>query len=219
MNEQEFLAGMQTVLKEACASHPEQKGQWGWSICGFPLQRGVNMLAGINWGGRKGVPQPSMPTKQEAEAEKSPFIRGCRKTFSQLGALKIDVLRLNYVNVCPFRSPRMVDLKDEQWDFSIEHFFVPVVDFLRPARVLVMGISAVEKLLSRNRILEWSGWRRIESGRRSVSGGWGYIRGETGQYPFLAGPHPNYPEDLRVQIWRKMFADAPAGIAWTEANT
>jgi hypothetical protein len=177
----------------------------GWSVCALPLRPGVDLLAGLNWGGEEGTPSASEPGETAYEEVLGwPFIKATLPLLSKHG---FDLRRMNYVNVCPFRTQHAGRLSRLDWASAIAHFFIPALDALRPPRTLILGVSAVDELRRAKRIEGELRWMPEDTSTRGTRG---RIRGDHGaSHLFLAVPHPqaHISWELRREIWTAVLSD------------
>lgn len=184
---------------------------WHYSICALPLRPGQPLLLGLNWGAdrhARHTPQLMEPQRGAfAEVQNWNFIR---RSDGLLRRYFAPVQELNYLNVCPFRSPDTSCLTESDWKLAIEEFFLDALDALRPPRVLLLGASGAPQLgrfgLVTTRVVS------VDDNGRSVNAHVGTIRGrERRGIPFFALPHPNnkISSGARDAIWAEAFREGP----------
>jgi len=192
----------------------EAKGQtWAWSVCALPLRRGRDLLLGLNWGYRLGHQPQDEPPDEMALAKilKERFGRTAHSLLARYGR---DLALMNYFNVCPFRSPRISDLTEDDWYLAIHEFFVPALDAIAPPRTLILGTTAVNRLerlgprVGRPLIADFA-WHVIREGGPAVGWGRGVLVGDSGRHPFIVLPHPQarIKGDVRDRLCAEAFGE------------
>lgn len=181
--------------------------KWFYSVCALPLRRDKDLLLGLNWGANRRtghVPQSQQPGRSATtEVAGYPFVR---RSLPLLTRYIGELASMNYLNVCPFRSPEIADLTPLDWRLAIDEFFLETIDYLRPPLTVILGTTNVAALAERN-LVEFEEIRTADGGK-SVKGLRGVIIGHEGKrHPFGAVPHPNnaLTSSGRALIWHKVF--------------
>ena len=210
---QELLVKVHNAFQECdIRKRQEAAGQhWYYDICGLPLRPQKPLVLGLNWGVDRSArhePQLSEPTASALRdvrtwtfvARSEPFLR---HFFAPLEDL-------NYLNVCPFRTPDISYLSDRDWRDSVEHFLLDAIDGISPSRVLLLGASGASRLstlgVTETRLVS------VDDNGRAVNAHVGTISGRVAkEIPFFALPHPNNKigAAARQAIWAKSFSAAP----------
>lgn len=185
---------------------------WSWSICALPLRVNHDLILGLNWGGDGTFnPQDELPTSKDAveEIRTYSFIK---RTSDLLYEYGFDLDNINYLNISPFRTPKVHQLSIRDWNLSLNEFFVDMIDFLSPNRTLLLGTSGVTTLKSIcingdlsliDKLQEY----KVVNGK-TTTGYQGVIRGKVGEHRFFAVPHPcaRISSQTRQAIWSEVFS-------------
>jgi hypothetical protein len=183
---------------------------WFFDVCGLPLRPGKPLLMGLNWG----VDSSAQHRPQLVEPDASSFATVSGWAFVARSERLLQryfhpVRELNYLNVCPFRTPDISYLTDRDWQISIDNFLMDAIDGIRPSRVLLLGASGVSRLARlgavQTRVVA------VDDNGRAVNAHVGTISGRTTKgIPFYALPHPNNKIGgaAREAIWSKAFEPA-----------
>ena len=192
----------------------ESRGEaWSWSVCALPLQRGRDLLLGLNWGcdGTGHQPQEGPPENSAIEEiRKEPFGRAVHDLLARHGR---DLAQMNYFNICPFRSPNISELTEDDWGLAVHRFFLPALDAIAPPRTLILGTTAVNQLnelaprVGRSLIADLA-WHAIREGGPAAGWGRGMLVGDAGRHPFIVLPHPQarLGGEVRNRIWAEAFS-------------
>lgn len=186
-----------------------EKQRWSYSLCALPLRPGRPLLLGLNWGSKKDgyEPQTHMPGNTESEeVARYRFIQQAMPMLKQHAKIQ-SLAELNYLNVVPFRTPRLSLLSGSDWLLGIGSFFLETITYLRPGFVLLLGITAVHKIRANAPGLIPM---LSEFKEREARGFVGLIGGADGcaeTFPFLALPHPQarLSHSARLAIWCEGF--------------
>ncbi|MEO9254736.1 MAG: hypothetical protein ABI305_04305, partial [Tepidiformaceae bacterium] len=183
--------------------------KWFYSVCALPLHRDKDLLLGLNWGANRQTGH-TRQTKQPgpsviADVAGYPFVR---RSLPLLTRYVGELASMNYLNVCPFRSPEIADLTPLDWRLAIDEFFLETIDYLHPPLTVILGTTNVAALAECN-LVEFEEIRIADCGK-SVKGFRGVIIGREGKrHPFGAVPHPNnaLTSSARALIWHKVFGN------------
>ncbi len=93
---------------------------WSYSMCGTPIVKKQGLILGLNWGGggtgELFNPQAKYPDGDEIKTY--PFIIKLTPYLKDHLGLE-DITKINYSNLCFFRSPKVQDLSEKDWEVSI----------------------------------------------------------------------------------------------------
>ncbi len=175
----------------------EENQQWGFSICGTPIQIGKGIIFGINWGGNGEYEDQSEMPKGNEILEYD-FIKRSKTFFDKYLHLKFDEPNFNYTNLCFFRTPNIKYLSFQDYERSYP-LFVEYVKFIQPPWIFSLGITGYD-------ILKKLGPLKADPDIRDSSQS---QRGATGKFfgfNFYAVPHPNahLKGDSRQEIWAQI---------------
>jgi len=182
-----------------------KNGHWSYSVCGTPIYKEQGLIVGLNWGGggTGEVFQAQVKYPNGNDIESYPFIK---RLFPYLKAyLKVeDPKKLNYSNLCFFRSPHVDELTKKDWTLS-SALFHNYAGYVRPAWIL-LATSGMDKALE---VLELDQIELFKTGREKVFSAC-KARCSIAQksIPFYAFPHPNakVPGWVRDQLWGQVFS-------------
>ncbi len=177
---------------------------WSYSICGTPMLKGVGLLVGLNWGGGGDGEIFSPQTYPDGTDVKTyAFIKRFFRYLNKY--LKVDDPKnINYSNLSFFRSPKMNDLTDKDWNLSKEPF-QEYLQYIDPPWIILassgieraklsLSLSDVEPYTSGNKVIFNAYKAKCFIGERHIQ-----------LYSF---PHPNakVPGWIRDQLWDKTFS-------------
>ena len=182
-----------------------------YSVCGTSIKRNKGVMFGLNWGGSNKPgdqyePQQSMPC-DISDSDNYRFIHVQLPYLEEF--LKISsVDEINYSNLCFFRSSKISDLDEKDWDHSLELFDI-FINYVNPEWLIFtsIGTARVAKLFS------LSGFRKIQE--RSFDQGNKMFTAYKGKYqnsiPMYTVPYPyragGISEETRYKIWHWLFND------------
>ncbi|HET6568976.1 MAG TPA: hypothetical protein VFG50_13510 [Rhodothermales bacterium] len=213
MDEQTFFDHLRVKTQAAFDQAPVkqlQKGlgrTWSYSICATPIRKNTGVIFGLNWGGggeedrdpKTGEvyiypPQAKMP--DGADIGSYPFVQRSAPLLNEFLGVQ-DISRLNYSNLCFFRTPSIAKLDDKDWEKSAP-LFLEYVRYIDAPWLLMLGTSRLSIVSGLGLIENLSKHTAEQNGRthRSYSG---RIDGK----PFMCVPHPNaqVPSVARRSLW------------------
>ncbi len=199
----------QLIQKTEIAFHQSdvfiKNPNWSYSICGTPILKGVGLIVGLNWGGGgNGEIFPSQTYPDGIDVKTYTFIK---RLFPYLNKyLKVDDPKeINYSNLCFFRSPKVKDLSDKDWNLSKE-LFLDYLRYLDPPWIILAtsGIECASRALDLSDVLHFTAGdiiifnayiAKCSVGGRNVQ--------------LYSYPHPNakVPGWVRDQLWDKTFSN------------
>lgn len=107
---------------------------WNFAICETPIQKNTGIFFGLNWGGKDIDTQSEYPVADKKRNWN--FVSHSRRYFREY--LKTEIEQLNYSNLCFFRSPKVQQIEDSDWDLAIP-LFKDYVDYINPPWTLILG--------------------------------------------------------------------------------
>lgn len=160
-----------------------EKMNWWYSICNGPILKNRPVVFGLNWGVAKNhlhSPQRNQPS--ETDNNKWPFRNQLDHYLSN--HFKLDSDKINYSNLCFFRTPKANYLSYQDWRMAIP-LFKKYVDFVQPPYAIMLGSPKhlnEEEYSDRERI------SHISEGRTKRA----FIHTGVlfGKYKFVSVPHP-----------------------------
>lgn len=173
---------------------------WGYSICATPLEPGLPLILGINWGGKADEPeQKEMPARQKFQQQIAggdySFLRRSSALMAEYAGINVESGHFNYSNLCFFRTPKIDLLTREDYRHSWP-ILKRLIERLAPPYIICLGTSAIDHLEESTRE------RRIphQQARRQYRAYAGTII----SHPFYALPHPNarVPIGVREDLWK-----------------
>jgi hypothetical protein len=131
------------------------------------------------------------------------FGREVEKLLSRFGRTLAD---MNYFNVCPFRSPKISELTEADWNLAIQNFLVSALDAIGPPRTVILGITAVHRLRS---VMSDFAWHPTRADGRATGWGSGMLIRVAARHHFILLPHPQarLKRDVRNRLWAEAFAE------------
>lgn len=220
MTESEFFDHLNRRCAEAYAKAPIRARGWSYSICRTPIARGSGAVIGLNWGGggprdsHRYEPQTRMPGPEDFRRElNGAYLRSLMPDLREHLAIDDSSFAVNSLNLCPFRSPSIGDLSDEDWRLGIP-IFLEFVHDVKPPWIVITTTSRRD--LARVAAAD-SSFRLDEEVSVPATNGLtysGYL-GSIGSSEFIAVPHPGarIPGDARTAIWRALTARRRGGRA------
>jgi len=178
----------------------KSKPKWAYSVCGRPIVKRQGLILGLNWGGehnKEYQPQNKYPTDEDVSGysyikKLAPFLK------EHLNVE--DVKNINYSNICFFRSPKVQDLSNNDWDVS-KRLISDFVSYVDPSWILFTSSNigkAKDILKLEDPILHFkAGTIRVYHAYKTVS-----ILSEK-RVPFYSLPHPNarIKGKVRKMLW------------------
>lgn len=204
-----LLAKVRDAFEQSdiCAYQRQHGLEWWYTICALPLRRNADLLLGLKWGvdaSARHQPQTAPPTAAEvAQVRGYRFIARSRPFLERhVGPFE----RFNYMNVCPFRAPKLTYLTARDWQLAVDHFFLEAIDYLKPPRTVIIGTTDVKVLADRG-FAQYEPVK-IRIGGKTETGYRGFIQGQTARHPFGAVPQPTYAmtNAARDALWAEVFA-------------
>ncbi len=216
MNEEQFFKYLRektdlAFQKSQIKYKQDRKNRsWNYSICATPIQQKKGILFGLNWGGDgEYESQTKMPTataiNDNPGANKFIYtlLPNLRKYFNLN-----SISEINYSNLCFFRSPKISDLKNEDWELSLP-LFIEFCEFINPPWIIFTSISKsqierLKRLNSKKSDLIILGEQfSIKQGDKEFIG---YKKGKfNNTTDFYVVPHPGTQlwNESRKKIWEK----------------
>ena len=172
---------------------------WHYAICDTPIQKGKGVFFGLNWGGKNHQAQTVHPT--EDYVRNWPLAKHANHYLEK--HLDTSLEKLNYSNICFFRTPTAKYLTYQDWQLAIP-LFKEYVEYISPPWALMLGSPKIlnESQFTQRKRLEF---KAANSKRRSFA----YVGLLFGKYPFGAVPHSAArcsPETHNV-LWEKMYLE------------
>lgn len=201
LNEKDFF---NQLLQDAGTAYSQcdvikLNSNWSYSVCGTPIIKKQGVILGLNWGGGKSenfAPQNVYPAGDDIE--KYPFIMKIRPFLKEHLHVQ-DIKTINYSNLCFFRSPKVQDLTEGDWDCS-RHLIQKYITYIEPAWILFLSTNIDQAIKSLE--LEFLESPKVISYKTYTA--YRGISKITGQkIPFYALPHPNarLQYNIRQQLW------------------
>ena len=152
---------------------------WHYAICDTPIQKGKGVFFGLNWGGKNHQAQTVHPT--EDYVRNWPLAKHANHYLEK--HLDTSLEKLNYSNLCFFRTPTAKYLTYQDWQLAIP-LFKEYVEYISPPWALMLGSPKIlnESQFTQRKRLEF---KAANSKRRSFA----YVGLLFGKYPFGAVPH------------------------------
>jgi hypothetical protein len=175
----ELLEKTKEVFNKSPISKKQEKG-WGASVCDTTIKKGKPILAGINWGGddnyffQTEYPKDDKP-RDYVFLKKDPLLLSDH----------IVIEKINYCNVCFFRTPKESYLVDEDWENSIP-LFEEYVQYISPNYIIVLGKLPIHKLWKYSNLEEY---KEESLGVKPMPRV--YTAKLFGKYDLYGLPHPN----------------------------
>ena len=178
-----------------CKKHGATKN-WHYAICDTPIQKGKGVFFGLNWGGKDHKAQTVHPS--EDYVRDWPLAKHANHYLAKHFDTSLD--KLNYSNLCFFRTPTAKYLSYQDWQLAIP-LFQEYVEFINPPWAIMMGNPKIlnEKQFSNRKRLEF---KAPNATRRSFA----YVGLLFGKYPFGAVPHSaaRCSPETHNALWAKM---------------
>jgi len=191
---------------DICAYQRREGLEWWFAVCALPLRRNTNLLTGLKWGVDPQAlhhPQAAPPAAAEvADVASWRFIARSRPFLERHVA---PFSGFNYLNVCPFRAPKLTYLTNRDWQLAIDHFFVEAIDYLKPPMTVIIGTTDV-KVLAERGLVDYEPVKvRMEG--KTETGYRGVIHGKVAKHRFGAVPQPTYAmtNAARDAVWAEVF--------------
>lgn len=196
---EEFFLELKGKIELAFNNAPiSQKPGSTFAICETSIQKGRDIILGLNWGGTKEISQADYP--KPTKDRKWNFATHSMKYFIKyLQITSID--EINYSNLCFFRSKKIEDLEKCDWILSIP-ILKEYVEFIQPAKVVLLGTTGLRYLKGDT---DTSLPQVVVRGKKKT--GYGYKGLLFGKYNFYCLPHPQakLEKGMRDEIWEKLF--------------
>jgi hypothetical protein len=193
---EDFFASLKTKIELAYA---DSVTPINFAICDTPIQKGKDIIAGINWGDISKGPQTRYP---EADKDRNwRFLKSSETFFiKHLGIKLSELSQINYTNLCFRRTAEAKHLKPKDWDISLP--FKQYVEYIKPKRILILGTSSI------NRLKKDSDMKVIKTHSVKDEKGTakGYILEICGVTTYCL-PHPGakISSPAREEIWKRVF--------------
>lgn len=203
--EEKFFNKLRTEAKELykdtdLIQNPNYGADANFAICDTPIQKGKDIIAGINWGDMSKGAQTEYP---KADKDRNwRFLKSSEPLFIQhLGIQLSELSQINYTNVCFYRTKKLSHLTLKDWSVSLP-LFKSYVEFIQPQRIILLGTTVVpilENLAEAERINMF----KVESSKNSVKG---YQLKLFGVNTYCV-PHPQarVSKESRNIIWQRVF--------------
>ena len=177
---------------------------WAYSVCATPIVKNEGLIVGLNWGGGNNEEFKAQAEYPKGDdVEKYPFIMKLAPYLKD--HLKVaDVKKINYSNLCFFRSPKVSDLKQKDWECS-QNLIQNYVKYVNPSWILLVTTNldrAKDALsLDENPLPFQAGTEKVFTAYKSTS----RVGGKT--IPFYALPHPNahIKAAVRKILWNEVL--------------
>ncbi len=172
---------------------------WNFAVCETPIQRNAGVFFGLNWGGKNINEQSKYPVAMKKRNWN--FVSHSRRYFRDYLGKEIE--ELNYSNLCFFRSPKVYQMANSDWELAIP-LFKEYIEYIKPPWTLMLGKP--------NRLWE----KHVENkeskpffDKKYNKTVYGYTGKLFGKYPFVAVPHPQarISPESRKQIWQELVAE------------
>lgn len=177
----------------------EHAKNWNYAVCETPIQQNKGLVFGLNWGGNDIGAQTKYPRFNKERNWN--FMSSSAAYFRDYLNVN-NIEEVNYSNLCFFRSPKIKDLKTEDWELSLP-LFKKYVEFVNPTWTVLLGKKGISILNNRGLL---SDLKRVEK-KGAKNRSFGYTGLLFGSYPFYCVPHPQARIEsvVREAIWNDLF--------------
>lgn len=180
-----------------------KKQKWNYSVCATPIRKRQILLFGLNWGGNNHEAQATYPIDESIYTYK--FIK---QSFSYLSKfLKIENLNLiNYSNIVFFRTPKISNLVEDDWDLSIP-LFIEYLQYINPPYALSLGVSSLKYLKKNKSVWKYFNLNNLEEikikGKSKIISSFKGKIYKNIMFYFLPHPQSHLSKNEREKLWRE----------------
>jgi len=206
---EEFFEYLQTKIENEYANSNLTNGKDihitpNYAICDTPIQKGKDIIAGLNWGDISKGKQTCYP---KADKDRNwRFLKSSEQYFIQYLGINLSKLaHVNYTNLCFFRTKKLSHLTETDWEISLP-LFQEYVNYINPPRILILGTSVID-IVKKYCNAENHLSHKVTENKTTAKG---YNLEICGIKTYCV-PHPQarISSIARDEIWQRVFEEQP----------